>query len=246
MVPHSTVSMTRSEIEESAVQAYGLKIERLLAQKSEREYEAIVHASRMGNRGAYLPALIKAESETVAATIRARTDAYLEAFARYGVPPDAQTEKDLSTFVMQVMGGANSGFRSRLALHAQRTRQPLDPGLPSCHFEIERCGNSALRESILRLRRQRTVCRLQTAASPTAGCRSSQVGVIPDSACRRKRGRPQTIPEARKVRALELKASGATNRQAAAELYDTLYPTNRQTRNVPSILRHYRRKSKTS
>jgi hypothetical protein len=62
----------------------------------------------------------------------------------------------------------------------------------------------------------------------------------------RKRGRPQTISDAKKTEAAELKASGGTNKQAAAVLYDTKQPSDRQRRNVPAILKHDRQKSKQS
>jgi len=60
----------------------------------------------------------------------------------------------------------------------------------------------------------------------------------------RKRGRPQTIPDARKVAAAKLKATGGTNKEAAALLYDTKYPSDQQRRNVPGILRHFQQKMK--
>jgi len=231
----------RSEIEEFADQTYGIAIEHLLAQNHEKRHQAICQASRTGNRGAFLPALSKVASEQVGTIIRARTGAYLEAFSCCGVPPDIQAEIDLGKFAMQVMGGAISGLRGDLALQSQRTRQPSDPDLSLCHFEIGKSGHSALREGILRLRRQQTLCRLQTPVSARASGGSPQVGSISDR--KKKRGRPQTIPEARKTRAMELKALGATNKQLAAELYGTKYPTDRQRRNVPTILRYHQRRS---
>jgi hypothetical protein len=58
-----------------------------------------------------------------------------------------------------------------------------------------------------------------------------------------KRGRPQTIPNERKEAAAKLKASGGTNKQVAAKIYDTKRPTEQQIKNVPTILRHYQAKS---
>jgi hypothetical protein len=63
---------------------------------------------------------------------------------------------------------------------------------------------------------------------------------------RRKRGRPQTKSDSKKTEAARLKASGGTNRQAAALIYDTQYPTTQQVKNVPSILRHFHQKSTQS
>ena len=59
---------------------------------------------------------------------------------------------------------------------------------------------------------------------------------------RKRRGRPQTISDEKKKAALELKESGGTNAGAAALLYDTKFPDNRQKRNVPSILKNYKKK----
>jgi hypothetical protein len=62
----------------------------------------------------------------------------------------------------------------------------------------------------------------------------------------RRRGRPQKISDERKAEAEALKDSGGTNRDAAAKLYGTSYPTVQQVKNVCSILREYRKKkSKT-
>ena len=59
---------------------------------------------------------------------------------------------------------------------------------------------------------------------------------------RKKRGRPQKISEVRKEAATKKKASGGTNREAAALLYDAKYPTAQQVKNVPAILRNYNSK----
>lgn len=58
----------------------------------------------------------------------------------------------------------------------------------------------------------------------------------------KKRGRPQMIPDARKVAAAKLKADGGTNQQAAAVIYDIKYPSPQQVKNVPAILRAYQQK----
>jgi len=60
----------------------------------------------------------------------------------------------------------------------------------------------------------------------------------------KKRGRPQTIPVERKIAAAKVKASGGTNKDAAAVLYQTNYPTDQQKKNVPAILRHHHETSK--
>jgi hypothetical protein len=61
---------------------------------------------------------------------------------------------------------------------------------------------------------------------------------------RRRRGRPQVIPEQAKAAAAKLKAAGRTNSEIAAVLYRTKHPTSQQTKNVPSILRHHKQKLK--
>lgn len=60
----------------------------------------------------------------------------------------------------------------------------------------------------------------------------------------RKRGRPQTIPDERKVRAAALKASGGTNSAVAAVLYDKKFPTPQEVKNVHSHLRAFSKKLK--
>jgi hypothetical protein len=61
----------------------------------------------------------------------------------------------------------------------------------------------------------------------------------PQSSEKRKRGRPQTIPDERKAEAAKLKASGGTYKLVAVLLYDDKYPTVQQVKNVHSILRHF-------
>jgi hypothetical protein len=59
----------------------------------------------------------------------------------------------------------------------------------------------------------------------------------------KKRGRPQTITDEKKIAAARLKASGGTNAEVATVIYDTKYPTPQQKKNVSSILRHHQQKS---
>lgn len=66
----------------------------------------------------------------------------------------------------------------------------------------------------------------------------------PPEVVKRKRGRPQTIEDEKKTAAMQLKESGGTNKDAAALLYGTKYPTPQQTKNVPAILRHHKLKLK--
>lgn len=58
----------------------------------------------------------------------------------------------------------------------------------------------------------------------------------------RKRGRPQSLPNEQKAKAQAVKDSGGSNRDAAAVLYRTRRPSDQQVKNIPSILRHHRKK----
>ena len=55
----------------------------------------------------------------------------------------------------------------------------------------------------------------------------------------KKRGRPQTLSNERKTEAAKLKASGGTNKQVAAVIYGTKYPTAQQVKNVTAILKYH-------
>jgi len=58
---------------------------------------------------------------------------------------------------------------------------------------------------------------------------------------RKKRGRPQTIPDHRKAAALEIKRKGGSYKDAAKKLYDVAYPTDSQRRSACTILRTYQK-----
>jgi hypothetical protein len=62
----------------------------------------------------------------------------------------------------------------------------------------------------------------------------------------KKRGRPQTIPDENKVAALRVKDDKGSNRDAAKKIYGEQYPTPQQVKNVPSILRSYKKKVEKS
>ena len=59
---------------------------------------------------------------------------------------------------------------------------------------------------------------------------------------KKKRGRPQIIPDERKTAARGKKLEGGSNLDAAKLLYDKLYPTPQEVKNVPSILNHFETK----
>jgi hypothetical protein len=87
-------------------------------------------------------------------------------------------------------------------------------------------------------------------AAPMKDCNlkaeSESPNATPESGERRQRGRPLEIADDKKVAAAKLKAAGGTNKDAAALLYDTKYPTVQQKKNVSSILRYHKQKSKHS
>lgn len=60
---------------------------------------------------------------------------------------------------------------------------------------------------------------------------------------RRRPGRPAKFPEELKRQALKIKLDGATNSECAKLLYGTKHPSDQQVRNIPSILRNYRKTS---
>jgi len=68
---------------------------------------------------------------------------------------------------------------------------------------------------------------------------------VPAMVEKRRRGRPPVTSVEKKEEALKLKREGATNAQVAALIYGTSHPTFKQTKNVPSILKHFE-KSKSS
>lgn len=84
---------------------------------------------------------------------------------------------------------------------------------------------------------------LETAASsrgPQAQAASG--GAEAQPVLKKKRGRPQTIPDERKAAALKCKDGGGTLRAAAVIIYSTSYPTPQQVKNVSTLLRIYRAK----
>jgi hypothetical protein len=57
---------------------------------------------------------------------------------------------------------------------------------------------------------------------------------------KKKRGRPVTIPQVAKARALAAKQNGATGKAIAQILYNTPYPTAQQVKNQFTILSYYK------
>ena len=87
--------------------------------------------------------------------ILALADAYVEAFTLFGVPSDAQAEKDIEAVAKQMAAGSISGVRGQLDLMEKRTNRPGNHSGGHLNREINASMVSALKESRLRLKRQR-------------------------------------------------------------------------------------------
>jgi len=81
-------------------------------------------------------------------------------------------------------------------------------------------------------------------AIETEAAKPQPATVSPQIVGKKKLGRPQTIPDQKKAEALKRKDGGRSNRDAAVIIYSTNYPTQQQVRNVSTILRIYRAKTK--
>jgi hypothetical protein len=117
--------------------------------------------------------------------------------------------------------------------------------------QVDNWRRRALADELKRLERSAVEVTLpksnNAGARAPRGSESAQTEVRPpepeSTASGRKRGRPQTIPDERKAKAVALKMSGSTNREVAAALYDKRHPSSQEVRNVHSILRAYSKKS---
>lgn len=94
-------------------------------------------------------------AERVRSMVLALADAYVESFKLYGVPSDKQAERDLRTVAQEIAAGTISAIRGELDLLAKRTNMPLTDAGGYLNREIDAAMNSALKEGVLRLRRQR-------------------------------------------------------------------------------------------
>jgi hypothetical protein len=225
----------RSEIQQYADDTFDLARERLLTQDAQEQAHVLRKVSREGNVGGYLPALIKCKTEHLRKMILAQADAYVVAFKLYGEPADARAETDLRKTALEMAAGTISAVRGQLDLRAKRTRRPLED--PGSHLgrEIEAAMKSAVKEGVLRLRRQRIESDAPKRADSSASPNSLTAADLGGD--RKPRGRPTEIADTLKERAL--RASGGQER--ARILYQTRYPTPQQIKNVPSILRHFKR-----
>jgi hypothetical protein len=143
----------RSEIEKFANDAFAVARDRILKEHVDQQRRALGQAEFAGNSGAYLPTLINCEAQHVRETILALADAYMEAFTIHGVP--SETRVDLRAVARQVTAGAISGIRGQLRLRSGRLRIAEEGRGVPWHLEIERAMDAAVKEGLLRLKRQR-------------------------------------------------------------------------------------------
>lgn len=156
---------TRQQIEKFANEAFSVARDRILADYAQKLSRLPDQVSRTGIRGPYLPARIELAKERLRTMILAWADAWLEAFELFGVPSDAKAEKDLQTCAREMTGGSIAAIRGELRLRAGRLRTVEEgQGIP-WHLEIERSMNSALKEGVLRLRRQQITSKLSEGPS---------------------------------------------------------------------------------
>jgi hypothetical protein len=133
---------------------------------------------------------------------------------------------------------AKLGFETAIIRLAEK---PSDPKLGPIMLQLQERFETQI-GNLLQARIQDWENRWPTREKPALIEKSSPR----ESEGKRKRGRPQTISDEKKEEAARMKASGATNKVIAAKLYDTKYPTSSNVKCVPSILRHFQRKSNQS
>jgi hypothetical protein len=146
---------SRFEIEKFANDAFEIARHDILAEYADKLNHVAGQVRLTGNRGSYLPTLFGWGAERVREIIRARAKAYVEAFTLYRVPSDAQAEKVLRTCAREIAAGSISAIRGHLRLRSGRLRIGEEGQGRPWHLEIERAMDAALKEGVLRLRRQR-------------------------------------------------------------------------------------------
>jgi hypothetical protein len=181
-------------------------------------------------------------------------DAWVEAGTIYAVPLPVWAEKALEKAAAEMAAGTVSALRGELDLHALRTRtqhHPVGEGV------LRSTLNAALREGKLRVKAQRIQAERSIAAirddlrrllsgQPAASLAESRAeaeSFVPKGVAeRKKRGRPQVIPDERKAAALEVKRTGGSNKDAAKKLYNVTYPSATRVKSASTILREYQKK----
>jgi hypothetical protein len=145
----------RSEIEKLATDSFALAHERIAVEYGTKRKQVLAQVRRKGNIGGYAPALTELAASQVRESILACADAYVEAFTISGVPADASARKSLQTASLRIAGGVNSQVCGQLDLLKKRTLGPLQIPVAYIDGEIGKSTNSALREGLLKLDRQR-------------------------------------------------------------------------------------------
>lgn len=161
----------RVEIEKFATEAFAVARDRILREYAEKQRSVQAQVERTHNSGGYLPALAKWGAERLREMILANADAYVEAFTLYGVPSDRQAEQDLQTAAQQMAEGTISDIRGDLQQRSVRLRIPEEGRGVPWHLGIERAMHAAVKEGLLRLKRQRikaTATQTQPAPRPRA------------------------------------------------------------------------------
>ena len=105
--PDSTGRPARHEIKSLADDAFSVTRDRLITEHAEKKNQVLGQVARTGNSGGHLPALTKWACESLRETILALADAYVEAFTLFGVPADAQAEKDIEACAKQMAAGSS-------------------------------------------------------------------------------------------------------------------------------------------
>jgi len=261
MASDSVSSMlARREIELFAQETFAVFHDRILEQFPQKWNSVLNQARSTGNSGAFAPAATRVATERVRELILALADAYVDAFTICGAPSDAQAETTLQKSADEFAAGALEAVLGQAKLDSARTRSPERP-IPGIERAMQLAVSSALREGKLRLKEQRI--KFRTPANPSQEASGQRNATILAPAfsenedparhtsvalepVRKGRGRPQEIPEEKKIAAAGLKASGGSNKDIASVFYDTKFPSTQQKKNVPSILRHHRQKIGTS
>jgi hypothetical protein len=148
----------RLQIERHAKEEFAVAQERIAVKNAENHRRALAQVSLTGNVGGYLPALTEVAAEHVRKQIIALANAYVKAFDLFEVPCDIAAERSLEAVAQQIAGTSISTLGYQLDLMSRRTRRPpIDFG-GYIHREIDKAMRSALKEGVLRLKRQRIKC----------------------------------------------------------------------------------------
>jgi hypothetical protein len=146
---------SRSEIEQYANGRFDVARGDILAEYEKKRKRALHQVRLKSNSGGYLPALTEWGAERLRALLLVRADAYVEAFTLYGRPSDLRAERDLTSAAHQDAASTISAIRGELRLRSLRLRAVEEGQGILWHLEIERAMKSALKEGVLKLKRQR-------------------------------------------------------------------------------------------